>query len=64
MTTRIRDRHRTVFDRIPDGPAIIGLRNRLIHGYDAVDALIVWDVVTGKLPVLEAQVNTLLDGMR
>jgi len=31
---------------------IIGLRNRLVHGYDAVDLDILWDVVKLDLPEL------------
>jgi uncharacterized protein with HEPN domain len=31
---------------------IIGLRNRLIHGYDAVDFDILWQIVTVDLPLL------------
>jgi uncharacterized protein with HEPN domain len=31
---------------------IIGLRNRLIHGYDAVDLDIVWNIVERDLPAL------------
>ena len=33
---------------------IIGLRNRLIHGYDAVDFDILWQIVTEDLPPLIA----------
>ncbi len=58
--SRLRDRHRDVFEQVPDGAAIVGLRNRLIHGYDAVDSLIVWDVITSKLPELEVRASTLL----
>ena len=36
---------------------IIGLRNRLIHGYDNVDDEILWDVVQSKLGPLKAQVD-------
>ena len=38
----------------PDIPwmQIIGLRNRLIHGYDAVDFDILWQIVTEDLPPL------------
>ena len=31
---------------------IVGLRNRLIHGYDAVDFDILWQIVTVDLPQL------------
>lgn len=37
-------------------PKIVGLRNRLIHGYDSVDDEILWDIVQTKLPVLKTQV--------
>src|SRR5262245_28015713 len=33
-------------------PLVIGMRNRLIHGYDAVDLDIVWQTVTEELPSL------------
>ena len=40
--------------KFPDIPwvEIVGLRNRLIHGYDSVDLDIVWNVVNGDLPDL------------
>jgi uncharacterized protein with HEPN domain len=31
---------------------IIGTRNRLIHGYDAVDHNILWEIVTADFPTL------------
>ena len=49
-----------VFEKITQAPQIIGFRNRLIHGYDAVDHAIVWDVVKNKLPLLKAEVDSLL----
>jgi uncharacterized protein with HEPN domain len=36
---------------------IIGMRNRLIHGYDDVDLAIVWDSVQNDLPPLIAQLE-------
>lgn len=41
-------------DLMPEIPRIVGLRNRLIHGYDSVDDQIVWDIVQTKLPALPA----------
>ena len=46
--------------QIPDFHRIVGLRNRLIHGYDNVDNEILWDVVQSKLGPLKAQVETVL----
>jgi uncharacterized protein with HEPN domain len=37
--------------------AIIGLRNRLIHGYDEVDLDILWDIIQVDLPPLVAQLQ-------
>jgi uncharacterized protein with HEPN domain len=43
-------------------PEIVGLRNRLIHGYDAVDLDILWQIIVHDLPplvtALEAIVTT------
>ena len=47
--------------QIPDFHRIIGLRNRLIHGYDNVDDEILWDVVQSKLGPLQAQVSAVLE---
>jgi len=41
-------------------PQIIGMRNRLVHGYDIVDYDIVWSTVTQDLPPLIAQLETIL----
>jgi uncharacterized protein with HEPN domain len=41
-------------------PQIVSLRNRLIHGYDAVDKDILWQVVVHDLPRLIAALETIL----
>ena len=43
--------------RLPGVPwsSIVGLRNRLIHGYDDVDHDIVWAIVTTDIPLLVSQ---------
>ncbi len=33
-------------------PKVVGMRNRLIHGYDFVDYAILWDTITDDLPPL------------
>lgn len=40
---------------------IVGLRNRLIHGYDAVDMAIVWEVATKDLPDLISELEKALE---
>jgi len=45
---------------IPWG-AIVGMRNRLIHGYGSIDPLIVWDVVQSAISTLIPQLEALLD---
>jgi uncharacterized protein with HEPN domain len=39
---------------------IIGLRNRLIHGYDAIDFDIVWNIVQDDLPSLLEKLANIL----
>ena len=41
-------------------PQIIGMRNRLIHGYDAVDLDILWDTLEDDLPSLIVELNRIL----
>ena len=59
--TRLREWHPDIFARVNEGHAIIAFRNRLIHGYDAVNAAIVWDVIARKLIDLEVVAQQLLD---
>lgn len=47
--SRVSPEARTRFPGIP-WPLVIGLRNRLIHGYDTVDLDIVWKTVSESLP--------------
>ncbi len=50
----------SIADAIPQLYRIIGLRNRLIHGYDNVDDEILWDVVQSKLGPLKESVEVIL----
>lgn len=38
---------------------IVGMRNRLIHGYDVVDLDLLWDTVETDLPSLIAQLEAI-----
>ena len=42
-------------------PEIVGLRNRLIHGYDAVDLDILWYIIQIDVPNLESSLNRILE---
>ncbi|MGH2592686.1 MAG: HepT-like ribonuclease domain-containing protein [Anaerolineae bacterium] len=42
-------------------PQIIGLRNRLIHGYGSIDFDIVWRIVTEDLPQLVAALEKIIE---
>ena len=51
--------------RFPEIPwaQIVGLRNRLIHGYDAVDLDIFWQIVVADLPPLVANLESILPAL-
>ena len=40
---------------------VIGMRNRLIHGYDSVDLDVLWDTIEVDLPPLIAVLEKILD---
>jgi uncharacterized protein with HEPN domain len=46
--------------RITNYRQIIGFRNVLVHGYDAIDDHIVWRVIEKDLPALRRQIEDLL----
>jgi uncharacterized protein with HEPN domain len=58
--SRIRNEDPDAFDRMPYGHQIIGLRNRVIHGYDHVDDAIIWDVASDKLTAFVIEVEALV----
>jgi len=39
---------------------IIDLRNWVIHGYDKIDDVIIWGIISKQLPLLKLQVDELL----
>jgi uncharacterized protein with HEPN domain len=40
---------------------LIGMRNRVIHGYDKIDDVIVWGTIIKHLPVLKKEIHRLID---
>jgi len=40
--------------------ALAGTRDRLIHGYLGVNHVIIWDIVTKKIPALRSRIEELL----
>lgn len=58
-TNRLPEATRQAADDIP-WRQMIGTRNRVVHGYDAIDWNIVWDIVTVHGPALEKAIEALL----
>jgi uncharacterized protein with HEPN domain len=59
---RIPKEERSIHPDIPR-PEIVGLRNRLTHGYDEVDFDILWQIVTQDLPPLVRALQRILAGI-
>jgi uncharacterized protein with HEPN domain len=57
---RIKRIDETVLEAVSEHHRIIGFRNILIHGYDMVDARIVWSAIEDHLPVLISEIQKLL----
>ena len=45
---------------IPDSRRIVDLRNWVIHGYDKVDDIIIWGIISKDLPILKLSIEKLL----
>ena len=50
-----------VVAQIPDFRHIVGMRNRLVHGYDNVDNDVVWDSTQKDVPSLRRTLESLLE---
>ena len=60
---RVPPETKTTLPGIP-WPEIVGLRNRLIHGYDNVNFDILWAILVDDLPVLIAELERVVTGDR
>ena len=47
--------------KIPEAAGVIGFRNVLAHGYDAVSDTLVWSIAHDRLPGLLDRLRVLLD---
>jgi uncharacterized protein with HEPN domain len=50
-----------IAEQFPDLRKIIGMRNRLVHGYDQLDLDVLWDATISHVPKLLEQVENLLE---
>lgn len=46
---------------ISNSRKIVDVRNRIIHGYDSVSDDVIWGIVIRNLPVLQKEVEILLE---
>lgn len=54
----------TIADRISGSPDIIAFRNVLIHAYDEINHVRVWQIVERQLPVLHRELGILIQLVR
>jgi uncharacterized protein with HEPN domain len=47
-------------ERFPELRQIVGMRNRLVHGYDTLDLDVLWDTVVNEVPKLLEHTNRVL----
>lgn len=57
--SRIIKRDETIL--ISSSRKIVDTRNRIIHGYDSVSDDVIWGIVIRHLPILQTEVQTLLE---
>ncbi len=49
-----------VFNRISDSWRIVGFRNQIVHGYEAIQDNVTWQIIQDKLPILRRELEQLL----
>jgi uncharacterized protein with HEPN domain len=59
--TRLANADASLFEHVPQARLAIGLRNRIIHGYDAIDDETVYLTVTQDLQPMAADLQSWLD---
>lgn len=46
---------------ITNARKIVNTRNRIIHGYDDIDNIEIWNIIINNLPILKSEVTVLLE---
>ena len=46
---------------ISNSRKLVDVRNRIIHGYDSVSDDIIWAILIRYLPILQTEIETLLE---
>lgn len=57
--SRVSKPTRQLYNGIP-WPQIVGMRNRLVHGYDDISLDRLWDTINDELPSLIAQLESIV----
>jgi uncharacterized protein with HEPN domain len=52
----------SLVEAIPDALVIVGMRNRIAHGYDDLKDEVIWDAATSDVPRLGTTLRDLLTG--
>jgi uncharacterized protein with HEPN domain len=58
-TKRLPESLREQYPKIP-WKDMAGMRDRIIHGYDAVNLRIVWETVKGRIPAIKPEIQQIL----
>ena len=58
---RARESFPEIMEKVGSAHAIVGFRNRLVHGYETIRDETVWEAIQKSLPILLADAGKLLD---
>ena len=59
-TKRLPESLREQYSEIP-WKDMAGMRDRVIHGYDAINLRVVWETVKGRIPEIKPNIQQILD---
>ena len=62
-TKRLPESLRDQYSEIP-WKDMAGMRDRIIHGYDAINLRVVWETVKGRIPEIKPNIQQILDNYK